>query len=313
VIEGVQAVELGPIETMHAMRRMFGIQRPMENRALAALAQLTRPLRVAAGTVLAHEGQPFGDVYLIIDGMLELTRKGHRIGTYGPRTGVGLLSALAHDENGFACTSVHDSTVLSIRPDDLLEVLEDYFDMMHGAMGGLARDAIALRRGLLPDAGFVFTARPAPNVDKPLGLVQRILHLRHTVGFESSDIDQLSELARASEEVRFAAGTRLWSAGDPADYLLIVVSGLVHAHSPEGAQFRLGPGDILGNLDTAGGEPRWFSAEVSEDLVALRLGGESMLDIWEDHPSIGFAFLQMLARLIIQLRVQRTDMKIEAL
>jgi CRP-like cAMP-binding protein len=307
VIAGVQSIELGPIETMHAMRRMFGIGRPMESRALAALAQLTRPLRIASGTVLAREHEAFGDAYLVIDGLLELTRDGRRLGTYGPRSGVGLLSALAHEEHGFGCTSLVDSTVLSIRPDDVLEVLEDYFDMMHGTMGGLARDAISLRRGLLPDAGFVFTARPAPDIDKPLGLVQRILHLRHTVGFETSDIDQLSELARASEEVRFAAGTRLWAAGDPADYMLMVVSGLVHAHSPEGAQFRLGPGDILGNLDTAAGEPRWFGAVVSEDLVALRLGGESMLDIWEDHPSIGFAFLQMLARLLIALRVRLAD------
>ncbi|MET0390188.1 MAG: cyclic nucleotide-binding domain-containing protein [Polyangiales bacterium] len=306
--------DLGPIEQMRALRRLFGADAPTSNEALAAISRLTMAQRVAAGTVLSRQGEPFGHVFLIIDGALELTYDGEQLGVFPAGTGVGAISALSADQVGFTCTALEDSTLLTLTVQDLLEVLEDHFELMHSALVNLATEAIAWRRALMPNAGFSneLRAEHSACTGHALSLVERMIYLRQTIGLEQSYIDELAELARAASEVRFPAGVRLWTPGDAAAYLMIVVSGEVRAKSPEGAEFCFGPGDILGNLDTIAGVPRWFEAHAQRDLVALTLDSEAIVDVWEDHPALGFAFLRMLSRLLLSLRVQAAKLQVQA-
>jgi CRP-like cAMP-binding protein len=296
-------VELGPIEQMHALRRLFAGDAALSHEALAGIAQLARAQRVAANVELVREGEPFSDVFLIIKGQLELSRGGKRAGVFGDGTGVGVMSALSRDETGFCCRTLRESTLLVLRVSDLFAMMEDYFELMHGALRNVATEAIRWRSAL-PDGGFV--SRAANECVEcgpgPLGLVQRIFHLRRTIGLERSYIDELAELARAARELRVAPGTPLWSIGERADHLLIVVSGSVTGRTREGVLFRFGPGDILGNLDTIAGVPRWFDASVESDLVGLSIDSEAIVDVWEDHPQLGFAFLRMFSGLILELR-----------
>lgn len=303
-------IELGPIEQMHALRRMFGPDAALSHEALAGIAQLTRAQRVAANVELAREGEPFPFVYLIIAGQLELSRHGKRLGLFGAGNGVGIMSALARDEVGFGCRTLEESTLLVLRLADLFEMMEDYFELMHGALRNVAAEAIRWRRAL-PDGGFQPQASQecVECGDAPLGLVQRIFHLRRTIGLERSYIDELAELARAAREHRVPRGTRLWTIGERADHLLIVVSGQVSGRTLEGSKFQFGPGDILGNLDTIAGEPRWFDAHAQSDLVTLTIDSEAIVDVWEDHPDLGFAFLRMFSRLILDLRVHATELQ----
>jgi CRP-like cAMP-binding protein len=307
-------VDLGPIEQMHALRRLFGTDFSYSNEALAAISKLAVPQHVAAGTELATPDAIFESVYLIIDGLDELTYHNQRLGLFGSGTGVGALSALAQDQLGYGCRVVEDSTLLALRVSDLMEIFEDHFELMHGALMNVAADAIGWRRALLPNAGFSNQIRNACRecTEQSLGLVERMLYLRETIGLEDSYIDELAELARAATEVRYPAGTPLWSAGDVASYSMIVVKGEVQATSPEGATFLFGPGDILGNLDTIAGLPRWFDARVERDVIALTLDSEAIVDVWEDHPALGFAFLRMLSRLILSLRVQGANLQLPA-
>jgi CRP-like cAMP-binding protein len=307
-------VELGPIEQMHALRRLFGADAALSHEALAGIAQLTRAQRVAADVVLAREGEPFPFVYFIIEGQLELSRDGKRVGLFGAGNGVGVMSALARDEAGFGCRTLQESTLLVLRMADLFEMMEDYFELMHGALRNVAAEAIRWRN-MLPDGGFVPHA-PVECLEcgsGPLGLVERIFHLRRTIGLERSYIDELAELARSAREVRVPRDTSLWSIGERADHLLIVVRGNVAGRTREGGVFHFGPGDILGNLDTISGEPRWFDARVESesDLVGLAIDSEVIVDVWEDHPELGFAFLRMLSRLILELRVRAAGLQLD--
>jgi len=304
-------IELGPIEQMHALRRLFGAGAELSHEALAGIAQLTRAQRVAANVELAREGEPFPYVYLIVQGELELSRAGKRLGLFSDGNGVGVMSALARDEAGFGCRTLKESTLLVLRMADLFEMMEDYFELMHGALRNVAAEAIRWRNAL-PDGGFLPHA-PAECVEcgkGPLGLVERIFHLRRTIGLERSYIDELAELARAAREIRVPRASPLWSIGERADHLLIVVSGNVTGRTRTGGVFHFGPGDILGNLDTISGEPRWFDARVDgeSDLVGLTIDSEAIVDVWEDHPDLGFAFLRMLSRLVLELRVRAAQL-----
>ena len=299
-------VELGPIQQMHALRRLFGVDSGYSNEALAAISRLASAQRVPAGQYLAREGEPFERVFLIVEGTLEITHHGTLVGHFGAGEAVGILSALGRDREAWGCRTLVESTLLTLRTSEVFEVFEDHFELMHGALIKLATDAITWRRKVAGNTDLNADLRtPCVACGRgPLGLVERTLHLRHTIGLEDSYIDELTELARAATEVRLAAGTRLWSAGDLAANALVVVSGIVEARTPEGTRLRFGPGDMLGNLDTIAGVPRWFDAWVERDLVGLSLDGEAIVDVWEDHPAMGFAFLRMLSQLVVSLRLQ---------
>jgi CRP-like cAMP-binding protein len=72
-------------------------------------------------------------------------------------------------------------------------------------------------------------------------------------------------------------------------------------------QFRFGPRDIVGSFDMAAEVPRWFDAVVEQDVVALSHDYEISSDLWEDHPELGFDFMQLLALMLLSLREQLAD------
>ena len=49
--------------------------------------------------------------------------------------------------------------------------------------------------------------------------------------------------------------------------------------------------------------PRWYDAIVEEDVVALSQDVEIVIDLWEDHTELGFGFLQLMAAMLLSLRI----------
>lgn len=298
----LEEVEIGRIERIHALRSMFGTSGP-STQALAALAQHITPVRIAKGTQLAREGSLLGIVYLIIEGKIVASRNGLSWGEFAAPGSIGFLPALVGGMDGIDCLAVEDTIALALRSEDMLEVLEDHFDLLLGAMRGFARSAIELRRQLPPAAGFSNEVRETTECPaQPLDLVERILYLRQTFALQRSFVAEIAELARAAQEARFTAGTKLWSIGDAADHAVILLCGVVECESDDGAVFRFGPGDIIGNLDTMASVPRWFNAVTSEYVVALVMPSEVMIDVIEDHPELAFDFLRMFSASLVELR-----------
>src|SRR4051812_16166136 len=105
-------IDLGPIEQMHALRRVFGPEVSYSNEALAAVSRLAMAQRVARGTQLTRQGEAFGHLFLVVEGVLELTYHGASLGLFSSGTGVGALSDLTQDQLGYACSALEDSTLL---------------------------------------------------------------------------------------------------------------------------------------------------------------------------------------------------------
>jgi CRP-like cAMP-binding protein len=302
-----ERVEVGPIEALRAIRVLLGHE-DVSAAALAALARLATALRVPAGAHLTRERDPLGMVYFVSRGALRLSRGGSAMGVVTNPGAVGMLAALAGDTRGVDAVAVSETIVLAVQAEDVLEILEDHFDMMQSALRRTASEGIKIRRTLMPHAGFANNFREGlPCPARPLDLAERILYLRRTVGAQGY-IDELTHIARAAQEVRYPAGSRLWSVGDRADHILVLFSGAVQGTTPEGAGFRLGTGDLVGNLDAVAGEPRWYDATVQQDLVALELDGEVMVDVWEDHPDLAFMFLRIVAAAQLSLREQVAEL-----
>jgi CRP-like cAMP-binding protein len=303
----LEPLEIGRVTRMHSLRSMFGRDGP-PTAALAALAAHVMPVRIRAGTVLAKDGEPVNTIYLVLEGELSAWRGGKHIGNFGPRTSVGLLPVLARDPLGYRCVALRDSSALAMRAEDALEMFEDHFDMMLGVLRGIARDAIAARRSLRPDAGFSNDAESCGDCPpRPLDLVERLLYMRNTFGLQEAHFDALAELAQAATEVRYPAGRLLWTAGARADHMLIVVSGSLRGRTDDGMSFAFGPGDIVGSLDMVAAVPRWFELTVDREVVALSFGSELLTDIWEDQPELSFDFLRSMARMLLALRERVSD------
>jgi CRP-like cAMP-binding protein len=304
----VEPIELGLVQRIHALRSLWG-NAALSTSTLAAVAAHTTAVRIPAGAVLGRDGEAVRVTYAMIEGEVRGSRDGRSIGTFGPRSVVGMIPVLARDPRGFDYVATRDSTALALAADDLLEMIEDHFELMYAALRALAADAIALRLGL-PDAGFSGKLRPSIECPaRPLDLIERLLYLRQTFGFHESHIDALAEFARAAVEVRHAAGEKLWSAGDRSTHMLILICGQVRATDADGRALSFGPGDLVGSLDMMAGMPRWFDITVRQDLVALSLDGDLLVDIWEDQPELGFDFLRILGAMLVSLRERTAELQ----
>jgi CRP-like cAMP-binding protein len=302
----LEQVELGRIEQIRSLRGLFGLQ-GVSTPSLAALAAHTTPVRIPRGFELATEGQPVDEMYVVIEGELATSRAGKPLGVFGPRSAVGALAAFAHDRHGYRCVALRDTIALAMRAEEVLEVFEDHFEMLLVVLRAVARESIDTRLGL-PGAGFSETIRTdIPHPLRPLDLVERLFCLRESFAVGLTHLDALAEIARTSREVRYPAGTRLWSVGDGSEHMLTLVSGVVSAHTQNDTHFRFGPRDILGSLDMVAAVPRWYDAIVEEDAVALSHDVEIVIDLWEDHTELGFGFLQLMAAMLLSLRERLYD------
>lgn len=300
----LERADVSHIQSIHALRSLFSAN-SVSAAAVAALSAHATPVRITRGTRITADGRPSDVLYVVLEGELSTSRNGKPLGTFGPRAAVGVLPMLARDAGGFTIEALSDTVALSLRAEDVLEVLEDHFDMLLAVMQGLAQEAVAVRQALPGSAGFageLLTGVDAPS--EPLDLVERLFYLRQTFPLGHSHLDALAEIARASHELHYPAGTRLWVPGDRASHLLILVSGVVQGETATGAQFRFGPRDVVGSLDMVAQVPRWFEARVEEDVVALVHDRETLVDLWEDHPELGLDFLQMFSAALLSLREQ---------
>jgi CRP-like cAMP-binding protein len=300
--DGVEPYEVGRIERIHALRGMFGVDGPSTS-ALAALAAQLEPVRIAEGTTLRQMSGQGSVIYFVIDGELAVERDGRPFGVFGARSVVGGLAAFGRDTHVYTIMATRETTALQLRFEDMLEVFEDHFDMLQGALEGMSRNTIELRRLIRPHAGFDAPLREDPEEvpAEPLGLIERMLVLRGSLAV-NTHIDELAELSRAAQEVHFRAETVLWEEDERAPHMLILVRGRVQSKTSDGLSFQFGAGDLVGALDTISGSPRWFTARAEQTVIALAVERDALLDLVEDQADLGFDILRMLAQGLTALR-----------
>ena len=124
--------------------------------------------------------------------------------------------------------------------------------------------------------------------------------LRATELLGSAPTADLEGIVAASRSRTFRRGQVLFSAGDPGDTLIVVISGRVKVvvHSADGGELTLtviGPGGVLGELSAADGGPRSADAEILEDCRLLFIPREVFLDLCGRVPSVARALASSLA------------------
>jgi NTE family protein len=107
--------------------------------------------------------------------------------------------------------------------------------------------------------------------------------------FKGLDYAFLREIAQASQWLSLPGGATLFSAGDPADALYIVLSGCLGVFSPSerrnrGFVGRVAAGDTVGEMGLISGRPRSANVVALRDTELARLSSESFNNLFGQHP-----------------------------
>jgi hypothetical protein len=241
---------------------------------LAAMAEIAEDRFFPAGAEIQPEGVPVRDVHYVISGEVEIRRAGRPVRTFGERSVVGGLAALAQVEDSAQVVAKTDVSTFSFSQEDQRDVFEDDFEVLVRIMRSVARGFLEARRASGIGGGFQPDDETAPMPRAPLGLVDKIAFLRRTGPYQQARMEAVAELAQESPEVRFSAGEKLWKAGDPSGSSLVMVAGVVTGTAEDGQQkFRFSTGSI-----------------------------GVLLDLLEDHTEMAMDLLRALASNVLRLR-----------
>ena len=117
--------------------------------------------------------------------------------------------------------------------------------------------------------------------------------------------DQVEILNPIMDEVRFDAGQMVFNQGDPAVYLYFVIEGSVSIRfkpddGPVLSVADVDEGDVFGWSSALGSACYTSSAVCIEGGVFVRIAGEDLKILCQDHPETGILILNRLAGVIAQ-------------
>jgi CRP/FNR family transcriptional regulator, cyclic AMP receptor protein len=137
--------------------------------------------------------------------------------------------------------------------------------------------------------------------------------LRGTDLLGSAPAEDLKALAAASRLRTFRRGQILFTAGDPGDTVVVVVSGRVKVvvRSADGGELTLaviGPGTLFGEVGVADGGPRSADAEALEECRLLLIPRELVQDISGRVPSVAQALARSVTAILRRLTEAASDL-----
>jgi CRP/FNR family transcriptional regulator, cyclic AMP receptor protein len=131
--------------------------------------------------------------------------------------------------------------------------------------------------------------------------------------FRSVSAGDLMAVAAVSRLRTFRRGQVVFTAGDPSDTLIVVISGSVKIaiRSADGGELTLTiiqPGGVLGELSVADGGPRSADAETLEQCRLLFVPRETIQGICARVPSVAQALTNSIAATLRRLTEATSDL-----
>jgi CRP/FNR family transcriptional regulator, cyclic AMP receptor protein len=131
--------------------------------------------------------------------------------------------------------------------------------------------------------------------------------------FADQDAEMLMQIAILAEEKIVEAGHQLWEEGDVAKSLFLVLEGSVVLAINLGDRDTkkveelepLGKGELVGWSSIVKPHIYKMSARTGEKTRLLAFNGEKLCNLFDDHPSFGYYFMQKLAEIIAERYISK--------
>ena len=129
--------------------------------------------------------------------------------------------------------------------------------------------------------------------------------------------DQVEALRPIIEDVRYETNQVIFSQGNLADYLYFILEGKVSIRfnpddGPVLTVSELNQGDVFGWSSALGSKSYTSSAVCTESGLFIRLEGQELKNLCQEHPETGILLLNRLAGVIAQ-RLRGTPEQVVAL
>jgi CRP-like cAMP-binding protein len=134
--------------------------------------------------------------------------------------------------------------------------------------------------------------------------VQRSLILKTFPGFSALAGSELAVLAAVTRERFFARGEVMLEPERPVTAMYLVVEGRVQSYLSGQPSQIFGPRSAVGGLAALTRDPRGAHAVALDDVVALEMDPEDMVDVFEDHFEITIGVIGALARGLRELQMK---------
>ena len=137
--------------------------------------------------------------------------------------------------------------------------------------------------------------------------------LRSTDLLRTAPTAELQALAAGSRVRTFRRGQVVFTAGEPGQTVMVVISGRVKVvvRSADGGELTLtvlGPGTLFGEVAVADGGPRSADAEALEATRLLLIPREMILDLCDRAPTVAQALLRSVTAMLRRLTEAASDL-----
>jgi flavin-dependent dehydrogenase len=239
-----------------------------------------------AGEALMAEGTPTDEVFLVIDGRLDITMRGaageRRLAQVGPGSYFGEVSLLDPGKAGASVVTEQGCVTLRVSREGLDELHRSNPAAAGALLGEVLRSLSARMRAASAELGEVRYA-VAEVAGEPAA--EPIEALRSDAYLGELDADTVAALAAAVEVEELADGAKLLESGDPGEALLLVLTGEV-VTGVQGVDRHLGPGSWLGGLAGIQVGPPLAGATAAGTVRLTRLSWPAYRALDTEHPSL---------------------------
>ena len=240
---------------------------------------------VEAGRRVFEAGEPIEFIYFMREGKLRVTREGKAPWTYEGRWVIGPADALLERPYRRTGEALTDLSMLKLRVDDWIDLLEDSFELSRAAVTNAVRGVAALESRIWaaekePRGRAVLTP---PHERGPLSFVDRLATFAEIRLLRGAGVQVLTDVVGLVEERTFPAGATLWERGELPGRVFFVIEGEVIADRVDPAlTVRFGPGSVVAGAAAMGDPSPWEPRAVTETRT-LSLHLEDWFDLMEEH------------------------------
>lgn len=278
--------------------RSLDVFEGVDDEGLLLVAEHARQTFYRAGDAITVEGDAQRAIYVIVDGEVELRRRGKPSRTVPSGSPFGFLGLLAR-QPAAGSVAMTDTRMLEVPIAAFETALDENYSLLRNALrviGGL----VLKSRGNLPaDPNHPPTVDVGTYYEEPRTLVERLIDVRASP-FGYMNVEALIDLARNMTEIRYKAGDVIWKRGDVSTHSYHIDYGRVRCVTPDGTSVEVGRGFTLGVVDVWGAQLRAYDVHAETDVIGFAVDFESFLSLLESHVEVGIDVLRGFARSLME-------------